>query len=56
MSNTKNDLIAAGKTAGLLDEAGNILETGVSITLLTIQPGIMPAVELFAWNPKTVAY
>lgn len=49
MSNTKNDLISAGKTAGLLDEAGQILlETGVTITQVTIQPGIMPAVELFA--------
>jgi len=49
MSNTKNDLLAAGKSAGLFDAAGQIIiDTGVKITKVTLQEGIMPAVELFA--------
>ncbi len=61
MSNTKNDLISAGKTAGLLDEAGQILiEAAVKITNVNIDTSTLgvigiPTVPIVTGTPTTNA-
>ena len=61
MSNTKNDLLAAGKSAGLFNEAGNILiEASVSITSVDIDTSTLgvvgiPTVPIVTGTPTTNA-
>ena len=61
MSNTKNDLLAAGKSAGLFNEAGNIMiKASVSITSVDIDPSTLgvvgiPTVPIVTGTPTTNA-
>jgi hypothetical protein len=61
MSNTKNDLISAGKSAGLLDEAGQILiEATVKISSVDIDTSTLgvvgiPTVPIVTGTPTTNA-
>jgi hypothetical protein len=61
MSNTKNDLLAAGKSAGLFNEAGNIMiEASVSITSVDIDTSTLgvvgiPTVPIVTGTPTTNA-